>query len=132
MWEIFPLQPARAGRWPVWGIGVMMAPILGPTVGGWVCDNWSWPWIFYVNLPIGVLGFLHGEHRSCSTRRIMRKPTSVDWPGLVLMVLGLRRAAALARPGGARGLVRVVADRGLALLAIMRARGFAVRELTAQ
>ena len=41
----------------VWGVGIMMAPILGPTVGGWIADNWSWRWIFYINLPIGVLGF---------------------------------------------------------------------------
>src|SRR5215510_13576000 len=57
MWEIFPLKQ-RGTAMAVWGVGVMMAPILGPTVGGWICDNWSWRWIFYVNLPIGALGFL--------------------------------------------------------------------------
>src|SRR5262249_26668109 len=56
MWEIFPLRQ-RGLAMAVWGVGIMMAPILGPTVGGWICDNWSWRWIFYVNLPIGVLGF---------------------------------------------------------------------------
>ncbi|PYN55010.1 MAG: EmrB/QacA family drug resistance transporter, partial [Candidatus Rokuibacteriota bacterium] len=57
MWEIFPLRQ-RGTAMAVWGIGIMLAPILGPTVGGWIADNWSWRWIFYINLPIGVLGFL--------------------------------------------------------------------------
>ena len=43
----------RGTAMAVWGVGIMMAPILGPTVGGWICDNWSWRWIFYINLPIG-------------------------------------------------------------------------------
>src|SRR6185436_1552263 len=57
MWEIFPLEQ-RGTAMAVWGVGIMLAPILGPTLGGWVCDNWSWRWIFYINLPIGVLGFI--------------------------------------------------------------------------
>ena len=56
MWEIFPLQQ-RGTAMAVWGVGIMLAPILGPTVGGWIADNWSWRWIFYINLPIGVVAF---------------------------------------------------------------------------
>src|SRR5258708_18458044 len=56
MWEIFPLRQ-RGTAMSVWGVGIMLAPIPGPTVGGWVCDNWSGRWIFYINLPIGALGF---------------------------------------------------------------------------
>ena len=56
MWEIFPLKE-RGTALAVWGFGIMLAPILGPTVGGWIADNWSWRWIFYINLPIGVVAF---------------------------------------------------------------------------
>jgi DHA2 family multidrug resistance protein len=56
MWEIFPLRE-RGTALAVWGFGIMLAPILGPTVGGWIADNWSWRWIFYINLPIGLAGF---------------------------------------------------------------------------
>ena len=56
LWEIFPLGQ-RGMAMAVWGIGIMMGPILGPTLGGWLADNWSWRWIFYINLPIGLLGF---------------------------------------------------------------------------
>src|SRR6185369_145227 len=54
MWEIFPLRQ-RGMAMAAWGVGIMMAPIFGPTLGGWIADNWSWRWIFYINLPIGVV-----------------------------------------------------------------------------
>jgi DHA2 family multidrug resistance protein len=42
----------------IWGIGVTMGPILGPALGGWLTENYSWRWVFYINLPIGILAFL--------------------------------------------------------------------------
>jgi DHA2 family multidrug resistance protein len=41
----------------VWGMGVMLGPILGPALGGWLTDNFSWRWVFYINLPVGILAF---------------------------------------------------------------------------
>jgi MFS transporter, DHA2 family, multidrug resistance protein len=86
MWEIFPLRQ-RGMAMAVWGIGVMMGPILGPTVGGWIADSWSWRWIFYVNLPIGALGFLMASAFLVDPP-YLKKPGRVDALGLVLMVLG--------------------------------------------
>ncbi len=86
MWEIFPLRQ-RGTAMSVWGIGIMMAPILGPTLGGWVCDNWSWRWIFYINLPIGVLGFIMTSVFLFDAS-FVRKPKRIDAIGLVLMVIG--------------------------------------------
>lgn len=52
--EIYP--PERRGfAQAVFGVGVVMAPTLGPTVGGWITDTYSWPWIFFINLPIGII-----------------------------------------------------------------------------
>src|SRR3954454_13830466 len=42
----------------LWGVGVMVGPILGPTLGGWLTDSYSWRWVFYVNVPFGILAFL--------------------------------------------------------------------------
>ncbi len=42
----------------VWGMGIMVGPILGPALGGWLTDNFSWRWVFYINLPVGILAFL--------------------------------------------------------------------------
>ncbi|HEY2799566.1 MAG TPA: DHA2 family efflux MFS transporter permease subunit, partial [Chthoniobacterales bacterium] len=55
--ESFP--PAKRGAaMAVFAMGVVVAPILGPTLGGWITDNYSWRWVFYINLPIGVLAGL--------------------------------------------------------------------------
>lgn len=55
--EIYP--PHRRGfAQAMFGIGVIMAPTLGPTVGGLITDNYSWPWIFFVNIPIGIIAML--------------------------------------------------------------------------
>ncbi len=42
----------------MWGAGIMVAPIIGPTLGGWLTDSFSWRWVFYINLPVGLLAFL--------------------------------------------------------------------------
>jgi len=54
MLDIFP--PAKRGSaMAIWGMGVMLGPIMGPTLGGWLTDSYSWRWVFFVNLPFGVL-----------------------------------------------------------------------------
>ena len=86
MWEIFPLAQ-RGTAMAVWGVGIMMAPIFGPTVGGWLAENWSWRWIFYVNLPIGLVGLFMASAFLFDSPHL-RKPGRVDALGLVLMVVG--------------------------------------------
>ena len=48
----------RTSAMAIWGIGVMLGPIMGPTLGGWLTDNYSWHWVFLINLPIGILTVL--------------------------------------------------------------------------
>src|SRR5438034_760811 len=86
LWEIFPLHQ-RGMAMALWGVGIMLGPILGPTVGGWITDNWSWRWIFYINLPIGLFGFLMAS-AFVSDSPYTKKPGRVDVLGLVLMVIG--------------------------------------------
>jgi len=127
MWEIFPLKE-RGTAMAVWGFGIMLAPILGPTVGGWIADNWSWRWIFYINLPIGVVGFLAASAFLFDPEHI-RRPTRIDGLGLALMVLGF-------------GAMQYVLDRGeredwfesgwivgLSVIAVCALAGFIAREL---
>jgi len=128
MWEIFPLRQ-RGTAMAVWGIGIMMGPIFGPTLGGWIADNWSWRWIFYINLPIGVLGFLAASAFLFDPAHI-RRPARVDAVGLALMVIGF-------------GAMQYVLDRGeredwfdsgwivgLTVLAVCALAGFIAREVT--
>jgi MFS transporter, DHA2 family, multidrug resistance protein len=130
LWEIFPLGQ-RGLAMAVWGIGFMMGPIIGPTLGGYIADNWSWRWIFYINLPVGLLGFFMAS-AFLFDPPYLRKPARVDWPGLVLMVLGF-------------GCLQLMLDRGeredwfdsslivaLALIAGVALVGFLARELMAK
>ena len=57
LYETFP--PREAGTsMAIFGLGIMVGPMLGPTLGGWITDAMSWPWIFYINLPLGILALL--------------------------------------------------------------------------
>ena len=51
--EAFPPQE-RGKAMGFWGLGIVVAPILGPVLGGWLTDNYSWRWVFYINMPVGI------------------------------------------------------------------------------
>src|SRR6202451_3612980 len=55
--ETFPPEEQQMAM-AIWGMGLMVAPIVGPTLGGWITDNWNWRWNFYINLPIGGIAAL--------------------------------------------------------------------------
>ena len=129
LWEIFPPHQ-RGMAMAVWGLGIVLAPTFGPTVGGWIADNWSWRWIFYINLPIGVLGFFMASALLFDSAHA-KPPGRVDVSGLLLMVLGF-------------GCLQLVLDRGeredwfdstavtaMAVVAVVALAAFVIRELTA-
>src|SRR3954470_11198969 len=58
--ESFPPEK-RGVAMATYGMGVIVAPILGPTLGGWITDNYSWRWIFYINLPVGIFAALASQ-----------------------------------------------------------------------
>jgi DHA2 family multidrug resistance protein len=95
--------PAKRGMaFAVYGIAVVMAPAIGPTLGGWITDNFSWRWIFFINIPIGIISML-------LTQRLIQDPpylkrrklseTKIDYIGLGLVALGL-------------GTLQVILDKG--------------------
>jgi MFS transporter, DHA2 family, multidrug resistance protein len=55
--NIYPREKA-GGAMAIWGAGVMLGPIIGPTLGGWLTDTYNWRWVFYINVPIGIIAFL--------------------------------------------------------------------------
>src|SRR5690349_3192471 len=57
MLEAFPPQD-RGKAMGLWGLGVVVAPMLGPVLGGWLTDSYSWRWVFYINLPVGLISIL--------------------------------------------------------------------------
>ena len=57
MLDTYPAEQ-RGQAMAIWGMGVMLGPIMGPTLGGWLTDNYSWHWVFLINLPIGIITVL--------------------------------------------------------------------------
>src|SRR3954469_410875 len=85
MTESYPVEE-RGTAMVLWGLGVMVGPVLGPTLGGWLTDVASWRWTFYINLPVGALSLLLAwQFVPQSARRARR----MDWPGFGLLALGI-------------------------------------------
>jgi len=70
-------------------MGVVLAPALGPTLGGWITDQYSWPWIFYINVPIGVLNLVLVQRFIADPPYLKRERGRVDWSGVALLATGL-------------------------------------------
>ncbi|MCL5022600.1 MAG: DHA2 family efflux MFS transporter permease subunit [Nitrospirae bacterium] len=73
----------------IYGFGVVLGPAFGPTLGGWLTDNYSWPWIFYINVPIGMLNLLLVYRFLHDPAYLKREKGKIDFPGLGLLVIGL-------------------------------------------
>jgi len=87
LYEVFP--PAEYGvAMAIFGMGVMVGPTLGPTFGGWITDTFSWPWIFYINIPFGLLALLL-TLQYLRDSRFAQRVASVDWLGLGLLATGI-------------------------------------------
>jgi DHA2 family multidrug resistance protein len=86
--ETFPPEQ-QAVAMSVWGMGMMIGPVGGPILGGWITDNYSWRWIFYINAPIGITAALMVAvfvHDPAYIRRAIKR---IDWSGLWLLAIGV-------------------------------------------
>lgn len=86
--EEFPLEE-RGKAMGFWGLGIVAAPILGPTLGGWITDNLSWRWIFYINLPIGVTSLVLIKLFVFDPPYIRRGTMRADLWGLGMLAIGM-------------------------------------------
>jgi MFS transporter, DHA2 family, multidrug resistance protein len=95
MLQIFPGEQ-RGKAMAIWSMGVMVAPIMGPTLGGWLTEEWSWRWTFYINLPVGIASFILAMRHVHDTPTRARR---MDWMGFATLALGI-------------GALQLVLDRG--------------------
>jgi len=72
-----------------WGLGVVAAPILGPVLGGWLTDNYSWRWVFYINIPVGVAGVIMTRLFVWDPSYLKRRSEVVDYLGIGLLAIGI-------------------------------------------
>jgi DHA2 family multidrug resistance protein len=96
-------EPAKRGMaFAVYGIAVVMAPAIGPTLGGWITDNYTWRWIFFINIPVGILSLLLTSRLIQDPPHMTRRKlseTKIDYIGLGFVAVGL-------------GALQVVLDKG--------------------
>jgi MFS transporter, DHA2 family, multidrug resistance protein len=86
MFDLYP-EEQRGSAMAMWGMGVMLGPILGPTLGGWLTETYDWRWVFYVNLPFGILaaiGFMWALPAAEKVRNM-----KFDWFGFGMLSLGI-------------------------------------------
>jgi DHA2 family multidrug resistance protein len=87
--ESFPPQK-RGQAMAVYGMGIIVAPIIGPTLGGWITDNYSWRWIFYINIPVGVAAIMMAQtfvQDPPYIKRLIRR--RIDYIGFGFMAIWL-------------------------------------------
>ncbi len=83
--DLFP--PAERGKWQGLIVAVFgLASIVGPTLGGWITDNWGWRWVFYVNMPVGVIAILTAGF--VMPKLVIRRQHIIDYLGVVTLVAG--------------------------------------------
>ncbi len=82
----------RGMAFAMYGMAVVVAPAIGPTLGGWITDNYSWHWIFFINVPIGILSLFLTQrlvHDPAYLKEIRRTSIRVDYIGMGLIVTGV-------------------------------------------
>lgn len=99
--DTFP--PAKRGMaFAIYGMAVVLAPAVGPTLGGFITDNYSWRWVFFINVPVGIFSLLLASHMVSDPpwlEEAKKKVRGIDFPGIALIALGL-------------GCLEVVLDKG--------------------
>src|SRR6478672_4973516 len=98
MLEAFPPKD-RGKAMAFWGLGIVVAPMLGPVLGGWLTDNYSWRWVFYINLPVGLASVIMTRLFIFDPPYIGRQKRGVDYWGIGMLALGV-------------GALQVVLDKG--------------------
>src|SRR5204862_293545 len=96
--EAFPPQD-RGKAMGFWGLGVVVAPILGPVLGGWLTDSYSWRWVFYINIPVGIASFVMTKMFIFDPPYLRQESRKVDYWGIGMLAVGI-------------GALQIVLDKG--------------------
>jgi MFS transporter, DHA2 family, multidrug resistance protein len=84
--EAFPAHE-RGKAMGFWGLGIVVAPILGPVLGGWLTDTYSWRWVFYINLPVGITSIIMTQLYVFDPPYLRQEATKIDYWGIGLLAL---------------------------------------------
>ena len=96
--DTFPPE-RRSGAFAITAVATIVAPVLGPTLGGWITDSYTWRWVFFINVPVGIAGLIGVTILVDDPPWARKRPASIDVIGLSLITVGL-------------GCLQVMLDRG--------------------
>ncbi len=129
--ETFP--PKRHGTaMAAFGLGIIFAPILGPTLGGWITDNYTWRWIFYINLPVGILSLLMISQFVVDPHYLRKRNYGVDLWGIGFLALGFGMLQMVLDTGQRKDWFGSDEIRLWTTLCVIGLVGMVIRELTAK
>jgi DHA2 family multidrug resistance protein len=131
MLEAFPPED-RGKAMAFWAVCIVTAPILGPVIGGWLTDTYSWRWVFYINIPVGIVSLIMAKLFVFDPPYLKKKTQSIDYWGIGMLAVGM-------------GALQIMLDKGqqedwftsdmitvLAIIATVLLASFVARELLAR
>ncbi|HUJ68235.1 MAG TPA: DHA2 family efflux MFS transporter permease subunit, partial [Syntrophorhabdales bacterium] len=127
--ETFPAEE-QAGAMSIYGLGIILGPAFAPTLGGWITDNYSWPWIFFINVPVGILNILLIMRFIQDPPYLVREKGRIDFSGLLLMAVGLGALQIMLEKGDQKDWFSSHLIVYLTVIAFLGLLFFVVRELT--
>jgi DHA2 family multidrug resistance protein len=123
----------------LFGMAVILGPAFGPSLGGYIVDNYSWPWIFYINLPVGILAlfmvqrFVHEPEdiRATNLALAEKQRKNMDWAGIALLGIGVATLQYVLEEGNRNDWFASRLITGITLVSVFAVAAFIIRELTA-
>lgn len=131
LFDVFPMAE-RGTAMAIFGMGVMVGPTLGPTLGGWITDNFSWPWIFYINIPLGIMAAILTWRYVPEPEHVVDQADTIDWWGLAFLIMGIGALQILLERGESKGWFDSAEITAEAVIAGFGVVAFIVRELLAE
>ena len=129
--ESFPPQK-RGQAMAFWALGIVVAPMLGPVAGGWLTDNYSWRWVFYINVPIGIIAILLTQAFIFDPAYLRREKTGIDYWGIGLLVVGMGSLQIMLDKGQEEDWFGSTLIMALAVFAVLGLGALVIRELKAR
>lgn len=129
--EAFP--PHERGKaMGFWGLGIVTAPILGPVIGGWLTDTYSWRWVFYINIPVGIASIVMTKLFIFDPPYMKRQSETIDYWGIGLLALGIGALQIMLDLGQREDWFESKAILTLAVVALVGLAAFIARELSTE
>jgi MFS transporter, DHA2 family, multidrug resistance protein len=128
LWETFPVEK-RGEAMGFLGLGFVTAPLLGPMLGGWLTDNYSWRWVFYINIPIGIVAVFLLQRYLFDPHYLRQGSKRIDFAGLSLLVIAIAALQIMLDKGQLEDWFSSDLIRVLAVVGVVGLIAFVIHEL---